>query len=243
MRAHAKYLSYVVRHKWFVFLAGLKTGAPLWRLIIHDWSKFTPAEWGPYVRNFYGAPRAEWIERRRLDHLRPHEGVLSHEAQWRAESEWPAEDASRASAFDRAWLHHQHANPHHWQHWMLREDSGALKLLPMPEHFYREMVADWMGAGRAITGKWEAAAWYVKNRDVIQLDQLTRIRVEGLLARHAGLTCVWGCNGASPTYCNEVLNGCEAHMSSFGPRNDASRAEPALAVDPSWSTPNNAGAK
>jgi hypothetical protein len=39
---HVRYLSYVVRHKWFVLLAGIKTGAPLWRLLIHDWSKFAP---------------------------------------------------------------------------------------------------------------------------------------------------------------------------------------------------------
>ena len=47
LKPHLRYLGYVVRHKWFVFRAGLRTGAPLWRLVIHDWSKFTPAEWGP----------------------------------------------------------------------------------------------------------------------------------------------------------------------------------------------------
>ena len=47
MKAHLRYLGYVLRHKWFVLVAGLKVGAPLWRLLIHDWSKFTAAEWGP----------------------------------------------------------------------------------------------------------------------------------------------------------------------------------------------------
>lgn len=187
MRKHWRYLNYVVRHKWFVFVAGLRTGAPLWRLLIHDWSKFLPSEWGPYVATFYGG----WKYADRPAHV--------------------------VAAFDAAWLHHQHANPHHWQHWVLREDSGAVKLLPMPQHFMREMVADWMGAGRAITGKWEAGEWYAKNRDKIQIEQQTRIRVEGLLSRHAGLKCVWGCNGGSPTYCREILNGCEAHSSAFGP--------------------------
>jgi hypothetical protein len=64
---------------------------------------------------------------------------------------------------------------------MLREDSGALKVLPIPAHFVREMVADWMGAGRAITGRWEAAEWYAKNCDVIQLEQDTRRFTERLL--------------------------------------------------------------
>jgi hypothetical protein len=84
MKPHLKYASYVARHKWFVLRAGLKVRAPLWRLIIHDWSKLTPAEWGPYVRSFYG-------KQGRTPEVR--------------------------AAFDAAWLHHQHRNPHHWQHW------------------------------------------------------------------------------------------------------------------------------
>lgn len=148
IRAHARYASYVARHKWFVFRAGLKTRAPLWRLLIHDWSKLSLAEWRPYVETFYGSEPNHWKH-----------------------------------AFDRAWLHHQHRNPHHWQHWLLREDSGTLKTLPMPQHFVREMVADWMGAGRAITGRWEVADWYAKNRGTIQLAESTRYDVDALIAR------------------------------------------------------------
>lgn len=146
MKPHLRYASYVLRHKWFVFVAGLKVSAPLWRLIIHDWSKLTPAEWGPYVRTFYDKPRA------------------------------------RVGEFDAAWLHHQHANPHHWQHWLLQEDDGGLKTLRMPEPLVREMVADWMGAGRAITGKWEVESWYRANQSKIRLHPDTRHMVERLLA-------------------------------------------------------------
>lgn len=164
MKAHARYLSYVIRHKWFVFLAGLRTRAPLWRLLIHDWSKLTPAEWRPYVEKFYGVFK-----------IGP---TYSTEGRHAAYAEW---EHRRDSAFDRAWLHHQHANPHHWQHWCLREDRGVLKVLEMPEHFAREMVADWMGAGRAITGRWECAEWYAKNREIIQLHPETRTLVEALI--------------------------------------------------------------
>lgn len=146
-RAHLRYGSYVARHKWFVLRAGLRTKAPIWRLLIHDWSKLLPCEWTPYVRSFYGSqPRTDEVK----------------------------------AAFDRAWLHHQHANKHHWQHWVLREDSGATKVLEMPERFAREMVADWMGAGRAITGKWEVESWYAKNRDKILLADGTRALVDSL---------------------------------------------------------------
>jgi len=40
---------------------------------------------------------------------------------------------------------------------------------PMPEHFVREMIADWCGAGRAITGEWEVLDWYEKNREKMAL--------------------------------------------------------------------------
>lgn len=125
----------------------MKTRAPLWRLVIHDWSKLTPSEWTPYVHSFY-------TDRARVD---------------------------TQPAFDRAWLHHQHHNPHHWQHWVLREDSGTLKSLEMPEDLVREMVADWMGAGRAITGKWEVNEWYAKNHSKMVLAPETQQLVETLL--------------------------------------------------------------
>src|SRR5688572_29402107 len=121
MKAHFKYASYVARHKWFVLRAGLKTKAPLWRLLIHDWSKLTPAEWRPYVRTFYGRTPGP-VELRHRFHGRPNDE--RNLADWKAD---------RAAAFDKAWLHHQHRNPHHWQHWLLREDDGDLKTLPMPE--------------------------------------------------------------------------------------------------------------
>lgn len=49
-----KYLLLTIAHKWFVLLAGLRVGVPLWRLLIHDWSKFTPAELPHYQRQFFG---------------------------------------------------------------------------------------------------------------------------------------------------------------------------------------------
>src|SRR6266850_1400416 len=157
MSAHWGYTKYLARHKWFVFVAGLRTGVPLWRLIIHDWSKFLPCEWFPYVESFYG-PK-------------------------------PTNDTWKEAVrrkFDVAWLHHQHFNPHHWQHWVLREDDGQTKYLEMPDNFAREMVADWCGAGRAITGKWEVWKWYAKNRERILLHPVTRDIVDTLIEIEQG---------------------------------------------------------
>jgi len=49
-----KYLHLTLKHKWFVFLAGRKIGTSMWRLIIHDWSKFLPSELPYYGRQFCG---------------------------------------------------------------------------------------------------------------------------------------------------------------------------------------------
>ena len=151
MKKHLQYLKYILRHKWFVFVAGLQMKVSLWRLLKHDWSKFLPCEWIPYANSFYGGKRTPQVK----------------------------------SAFTTAWLHHQHRNDHHWQHWVLRNDDGSIECLPMPEYVWREMIADWMGAGRAITGRWECAEWYVKNRDKIQLHPETRIVVDSILLENA----------------------------------------------------------
>lgn len=58
MTAHLKYLWYVLRHKWYVFVAGRVLGVPLWQLLIHDMSKFSRAEWGAYVRWFKGGDKS-----------------------------------------------------------------------------------------------------------------------------------------------------------------------------------------
>lgn len=135
MKSHLQYLRYVCRHKWFVFRAGLKTGAPLWRLVIHDWSKFTPAEWNGYRERFFSGRAGQ------------------------------TDKSADPEAFHRAWSHHWHLNPHHWEHWLTAEGEP----LRMPEKFVREMVADWLGAGRAITGEWNMYAWWTANNDRIKL--------------------------------------------------------------------------
>lgn len=163
MIAHLKYVWYVARHKWFVLLAGLKTKAPFWYLLIHDWSKFTRAEWGPYVEKFYGGPAPEDLD----DRVKK----------------------MREDRFQAAWRHHYTHNPHHWNFWVNESIQYGVRTAQeppyareMPDYFVREMVADWMGAGRAITGQWEIASWYAKNADKMILHPKTRAAVDRLVA-------------------------------------------------------------
>ncbi|MFA5604201.1 MAG: DUF5662 family protein [Bacilli bacterium] len=151
---HKEYFKYLIRHKYWVWVAGRQLGVPLWRLLVHDWSKFTPVEWFPYVTKFYG--------------------------KWKQEHP-PIYRGKDRERFDKAWLHHQHHNPHHWQHWLLREDSGGDRVLPIPDTYVAEMVADWCGAGMAITGKWDVVEWYEKNKDKMHLHPRSRENVEAII--------------------------------------------------------------
>lgn len=168
MLAHWRYLLYVLKHKWHVFVGCWYLGVPLHQAIIHDWTKFLPREWFAYVAKFYGVYPVH-------DPADPDK--------WQRRGYFGPTTREIAVAFDIAWNHHQKRQPHHWQYWLLITDSDdpRLRALPMPERFVREMVADWYGAGRAITGKKELATWYAKNKDRIILADVTRVRVAQLL--------------------------------------------------------------
>lgn len=155
-----KYLRAVLRHKRFVYEEGRRIGLGRWQLLVHDLSKFLPCEFIPYARQFYGSYPAR----------RDVPSELWMRCGVRTKEEVKAD-------FDRAWLHHQHANPHHWQHYVLREDSGKVKVLPMPWKYRLEMLADWRGAGRAF-GDGDTASWYRKTAAGRLLHDETRAWVE-----------------------------------------------------------------
>lgn len=143
-----------IKHKWFVFLAGLKTKAPLWRLIIHDWSKFLPSELPHYQRQFFGKTNDPagfiscWTKHQ---NRHPH-----HWEYW----------IPRTG--------HNRCNPPY-------KDNEPIN---MPWWAVREMVADWLGASRAYEGKWptvEDWAWYWNNRDKWRVTVDTRCKINTVL--------------------------------------------------------------
>ena len=56
IKAGLRCLWYLARHKAYVCYYGLRLGVPLWRLVKHDWTKFTPGEFWPYARYYHGDP-------------------------------------------------------------------------------------------------------------------------------------------------------------------------------------------
>jgi hypothetical protein len=157
IKPHLQYARYVARHKWFVLQEGLKLGVPFLQLLVHDWHKLTPGEWFPYVATFYGdkpSPR-------------------------RADGGYDPNAVS--DAFDHAWLRHQNRGKHHWQWWCLALDDGGTRALAMPDRYRREMLADWRGAGRAISGSDDCLPWYDANCKNMVLHSETREWIENQL--------------------------------------------------------------
>ncbi len=161
MTSHIRYLRYVLTHKWHVLYGGLSLGVPVWRLLAHDWTKFTPAEWGPYVRRFSVGNNSKW------------------------------EKDTDPQEWKEAWAHHWTHNPHHWEYFAYghavdidsQQHVTAMiypNPVPMPETYVREMVADWYGAGMA-QGKPDIEAWYEIHKNKMVLHESTRYQVTQLI--------------------------------------------------------------
>lgn len=145
-----KYLLLTIKHKWFVFLAGIKIKVPLWNLIIHDWSKFTLSELPHYGRQFFGEANDPkgfitcWIH---------HQNFNKHHWEY-----WVPRTG------------HSRCTPPYL-------DNNPI---PMPEKYVREMVADWMGASRAYEGTWPDVnnwKWVEKNVPKMNLHDETKLRL------------------------------------------------------------------
>src|SRR5690606_19659246 len=101
---HLKYLCYVLRHKWYVFIECCKLGIPI-RGLVHDLSKCRPSEWFPYVNHFHNSN-----PRDKTGYYRPYD--------------------TGDRSFDNALFLHLKRNKHHWQWWVLPTDETGVKLLP-----------------------------------------------------------------------------------------------------------------
>lgn len=142
----------------------------------------------------------EWMERNLpfLDGEKLAEALLNaeqHDESKYSKEEYEAYDAyfygdhvrppEVQAAFDKAWLHHIHNNPHHWQHWVLLEDDpniGSIgKALEMPLEYVYEMIADWWSFSWRNNNLLEVFSWYESHRNHIFMNVKTRAIVESIL--------------------------------------------------------------
>jgi len=115
------HLKTVIMHKHLVFKYCCRVGIPLQGLV-HDLSKFSPAEFRPSVHYFKGTSSPIGAER-------------------------------REKGYSSAWLHHKAINKHHWEYWVEFRDDGTEYYVKMPMRFVKEMLCDWLSAGKTYNRK------------------------------------------------------------------------------------------
>lgn len=142
------------KHKWFVLVAGRKTGAPLWRLLIHDLSKLSPIEFSYYAGHYAHGPTSPinymwaWLH---------HQNRNPHHWEY--------------------WIHRSN-------HCLVPTGFPVNEPLPMPEWAVKEMVADWMAKRKEQSGQWPTKhhwPWIKNEYFKIQLHAHTRGDVNQLL--------------------------------------------------------------
>lgn len=144
---YARNFMYILQHKWYVLIECWKEGL-YWQGIVHDMSKFSLAEFSAYTHNFFSSS-IERAEKR--------------------------QDIKKA--FSYAWLHHQHKNKHHWNHWVVNQYKK--EAVPMPEKYILEMVCDWRAMSRIFGDT--AQEFFKHNYTKMILHPETRMRIEQIL--------------------------------------------------------------
>lgn len=118
--------------------------------------------------------------------------ILNHDASKNSPEEYAAYDRyfyggnksfRVVQDFQRAWLHHIHENPHHWQYWVLNNDEpeeGEV-ILEMDYIYIIEMICDWWAFSWQKGDLSEIFSWYDKHQKYIKLAPNTRNTVEDIL--------------------------------------------------------------
>lgn len=90
----------------------------------------------------------------------------------------PIDACKEENGVSYGWQHHKGRNPHHYEYWVDNLDNGGKPLL-MPKKYLKEMLADYLGAGRAYMGKdftylKELEWWKQKNLKPLMMHPMTK---------------------------------------------------------------------
>lgn len=85
----------------------------------------------------------------------------------------PIDACKKDKGYSLAWQFHKGKNPHHYEFWQDNFDKGTTHLR-MPDKYVKEMICDYLAAGRAYTGKdfefnSEYTWWMNKNKNSIAM--------------------------------------------------------------------------
>lgn len=157
MNIYIRQLKSLTFHKWHVLKAGLTVGdIPLWRLVVHDWSKLTPVEFINYSRYKFGIKdKAEWAKAW-FHHLH------------------------RSPHHPEHWLLSWRGDPEFYNG-IGQDRCSFITTLPMPETYIREMIADFMATSKELTGSYDISYWLNQNGPAMLLHNDTEVRLDQIM--------------------------------------------------------------
>jgi hypothetical protein len=155
---YLRYLWSLLKHKWYFLKSGCLLRVPLWRSLLHDWSKFTPSEFGRYARWHFGGKenKFEWAA---AWHHHQRRNAHHHEFYLLA---WYGEDSNFYDGIGE-------------------RVANFVVVLPMPELHVREMIADLMAASKVYAGTWDLATWFNENGPKMRLHDETADHVADVM--------------------------------------------------------------
>jgi hypothetical protein len=97
----------------------------------------------------------------------------------------PIDACKEDRGYSKAWLHHKGRNKHHYEYWQDNFDNGGQPLI-MPYKESLEMLCDYLGAGRAYSGKdftfeGELKWWRAKTSKSIAMHWLNQCFIDDML--------------------------------------------------------------
>lgn len=118
-----------------------------------------------------------------LDQLNLHDASKYTDEEYKAYDDYFYGTKTKAvkEAFNYAWLHHIHHNPHHWQYWVLVNDDDGTLGLEMPENYVYEMVCDHWAFSHKSGNLYEIFDWYKSHKKNMILHENTRKLYENIL--------------------------------------------------------------
>lgn len=145
-----KHFWYIVRHKWFVMIECFKMGL-IWQGITHDLDKFRIG----YFKSY-----------------KEYEGSKGYKSQL-PETLYPK---TGSRALNKEILRHKKRSPHHWQYYCY----GRKEPSPIPDKYIKEMVCDWIGAGKA-RGRKDLMGWYLESKDLMVINNDTKEKLNNFI--------------------------------------------------------------
>ena len=106
-----------------------------------------------------------------------HDDSKYESEEWDAYLDWfyPEDENAEKDeyAYDCAWIHHCHNNPHHFQYWLCFNDDGTAKPIDMPLNYIIEALCDWHSFS-AQNPDSSAKKWWEEHRDVFNMTDKTK---------------------------------------------------------------------